>query len=173
MQHFIQVVSRYLVPILIFALFLSVLLSKSDPEPTEFDLKQSELLEQRANRPRQPLLITPIKKESDMGVMICTQKGKTLFFFDAKINRGEIILNSKEYLLNRATVTAKSGHYMLGGSGVSIVTTMPSMGRMKDNDDCSYITFPYMIIAVGTDSTVLKEVEIQNCPHIIRGPGAR
>ena len=108
----------------------------------------------------QPLVLTPLKMDGDIGYVTFSQKGKTVFYYDAKSKRGKIILNGSEYVLTKI-----EGSYKLSGNNVNITTTKGKWEEMES--DCAYGKSLVVTIKMGTQVLQLNNVEVQDCQSMV------
>lgn len=108
----------------------------------------------------QPLILTPLEVFGDIGYVTFSQKGKTVFYYDAKSKRGKIILNGSEYILTKI-----DGSYTLSGNNVYITTTKGKWEEMES--DCAYGKSLVVTIKMGTQVLQLSNVEVQDCQSMV------
>jgi len=108
----------------------------------------------------QPLVLTPLKIDGDIGQVTFSQKGKTVFYFDAKSKKGKINLNGVEYILIKM-----DGSYKLSGNNVNITTTKGKWAEMES--DCGYGKSLVVTIKMGTQVLKLNNVEVQDCSGMV------
>lgn len=109
----------------------------------------------------QQLVLTPLNESGDIGYVTFSQKGKTIFYFDAKSKKGKINLNGTEYTLNKM-----DGSYTLSGSGVSIITTEGKWEKMES--DCGYGKSLSATIKMGTQVLKINNIEVQDCSSMVQ-----
>ena len=159
--------------------------SQSDTKQKELDLKEKELAlkekelnlrEKDSVKPlakvdtvktkinqestSQSLILTPLNISGDIGHVTFSQKGKTIFYFDAKSKKGKIKLNGNEYILNKM-----EGSYKFLGDKVSISTTHGKWEEMES--DCGYGKLLVVTVKMGTQVLKLNNVEVQDCSSMI------
>ena len=108
----------------------------------------------------QALILTPLKISGDIGYVTFSQKGKTVFYYDAKSKKGKIILNGSEHVLNKI-----EGSYKLSGDNVNITTTKGKWEEMKS--DCAYGKSLNVTIKMGNQVLQLNNVEVQDCQSMV------
>ena len=108
----------------------------------------------------QPLVLTPLKIDGDIGHVTFSQNNKTVFYFDAKSKKGKINLNGADYIL-----TKMEGSYKLSGNNVNITTTHGKWEAMES--DCRYGKSLVVTIKMGTQVLQLKNVEVQDCSGMV------
>lgn len=108
----------------------------------------------------QPLVLTPLDTEGDMGWVTFTQKGKTIFYYDAKTKTGKINLNGVDHVL-----TKLEGSYKISGKDLSITTTKGKWAEMVS--DCAYGKSLVVTIKMGAQELKLDNVEVQDCSGMV------
>ncbi|HEY5883571.1 MAG TPA: SUMF1/EgtB/PvdO family nonheme iron enzyme [Pyrinomonadaceae bacterium] len=109
-----------------------------------------------------PLVVNPQKKEGDLGQVTFSQKGRTLFYFERKPNRGKVVINGTEYVLTNLTIS-NNGSYRLSGEQVTISTSKANWDA-DHGGDCSYGKVSTVTIVVNGVSSTIKTVDLQDCP---------
>ena len=110
--------------------------------------------------PTQQLRLTPLNISGEIGHVTFSQKGKTIFYYDAQTKRGKIILNGSEYILTKI-----EGSYKLSGNNVNITTTKGKWKEMES--DCAYGKALVVTIKMGSQALQLNNVEVQDCQSMV------
>lgn len=108
----------------------------------------------------QPLILSPLKVDGNIGQVTFSRKGKTVFYYDATTKKGKINLNGVDHIL-----TKMEGGYILSGNNVSISTTK---GKWEDMvSDCAYGKSLVVTIKMGSQVLELNDVEVQDCSSMV------
>lgn len=104
------------------------------------------------------------------GQVTFLQKGKTLFYIEESITEngvsygeGNIFINGTPYKLKNTTYNRDNGAYTITGDNISIKTSACKYEE-TESEDCSYGTFSTITITLNSVSTVLKNIDLQDCP---------
>ena len=110
-----------------------------------------------------PLIITPLNVEGNLGQITFTQKGKTLLYWNLKTKKGLININKTDYILDNLDFSATSGTYVLKGNGVTV--TAPQVKyKANTGEDCGYGTFDEIAVLLKDNVLKIAKVEVQDCP---------
>ncbi|MBL0202363.1 MAG: hypothetical protein IPP81_20060 [Chitinophagaceae bacterium] len=171
MRHFIIIVT-------ISSLLLSC--GENSNKQKELELKEKELNLKETNSVKttatvdtikknlsqeavsEPLVLTPLKVDGDIGNVTFSQNNKTVFYYDAKSKKGKINLNGAEHILTKMEM---NGSYKLSGSNVNITTTRGKWEEMES--DCGYGKSLVVTIKMGTQILKLNNVEVQDCSSMV------
>lgn len=130
--------------------------------------EQEKSLEEKPNQltkteEKKTLSINPQNTEGSLGQVTFSQNGKTLFYFEKKPQKGKIVINGTDYVLNKLLFNSSNASYTISGSKVKITAS-----NCKYNDDmagdCSYGKFSNVLITLDGISTTIKNVDLQDCP---------
>ena len=172
---------RHFISLVVITIFLSCGQNgtkQNEPEVKELSLKEKELNRKEKDAVKtmatadtsknnfnqeatsQPLVLTPLKIDGNIGYVTFSQNNKTVFYFDAASKKGKINLNGVEYIL-----TKMEGSYKLTGGNVNITTTKGKWEEMES--DCGYGKSLVVTINMGTRILKLNNVEVQDCSGMV------
>ena len=112
---------------------------------------------------KQTLLLTPQETSGNLGQITFSQNDKTIFHFDTKTEKGTIILNNQEYIINECNINHQTNTYTLIGKNLKIVASN-CMFQENDGSDCNYASCKNVIILLSSQELILSNVDIQDCP---------
>jgi hypothetical protein len=124
----------------------------------------AELKTTSATAPSEGLVVTAQAVGGDLGRMTFSKDGATLFYFDDGINRGQIVINGKVYLLNRQSLEVSTYVYRIGGPEVEVVTSAVKWAE-EEGGDCGYGVYPTATVSLGVKTTTLRDVSLQDCSN--------
>lgn len=105
--------------------------------------------------------VEPIQFDVETGKTIFTEGDQVVIGFNTDTQKGQIRIDGKDYELNSLTFSENS--YEIKGDGITISATNGNFAEMVS--DCAYGTFPEISINVNGQETVLKNIQVQDCPN--------
>lgn len=108
-----------------------------------------------------PFSVEPIQFDVAPGKTIFTEGGRVLIGFNTDAQKGWIRISGKDYDLN--SLTFSENNYEIKGNGITISATNGNFAEMVS--DCAYGTFPEVKINLNGRETVLKNINVQDCPN--------
>ncbi len=105
--------------------------------------------------------VETINETADLGKTIFTENGKTIISFNSENQKGKIRINGKDYELNKLTFS--ENNYEIKGPEVSITAINGTFQEMVS--DCAYGVFPEVKVSLNHNTTVLKNIKVQDCPN--------
>lgn len=109
------------------------------------------------------LKLTPMDMAGDLGRVTFSQKDLTVFYFDHKTKKGEIVLNKRKHILDRYSYNSKKETYEISNKDIRIVT-----GHCAFNEnvttDCCYGRIKEVKISSEDGELILNNVDVQDCP---------
>lgn len=121
------------------------------------DSSNTELhMESRDSAPK----IQPLNEKLAKGKVIFKQNQLTLLSFDTFSQEGKVLIDGKEYLLNKLIFT--ENNYEISGNGIRIFA---EDGIFQDpENDCLTGTFPIVKIKLNDKDITLKNIQLHDCP---------
>lgn len=110
------------------------------------------------------LQIKPIEAQGDLGRVTFSQNDKTIFYYDSKQKKGEVMVNDQMQTLTNYAFDSKKEIYEISNAEVKIVTG-PCKFKENDGSDCFYGTIKDITISSGNMQTVIHDVDVQDCPN--------
>lgn len=107
------------------------------------------------------LSVEPLDEAADLGKAIFSQNDKVMISFNSVSQKGKIKINGKEYALTKLTFS--DNNYEISGNGITITANNGNFQEMVS--DCTYGTFPEVMVKLNGKTTVLKDVKVQDCPN--------
>ena len=116
---------------------------------------------------KKSISINTQKIEGDQGQTTFSINGSTLFYFNLKLNNGKIVIDDKEYILNKITYDKKTTSYLIIGDKVKIETSACKFNTNEEGGDCANGTCEKVKITLitGGVSTFESNVQVQDCPN--------
>lgn len=108
----------------------------------------------------QSLKVNPLNESADLGKVIFTQDDQVVIAFNTRSQTGKIMINDKEYALNKLIFT--ENNYEISGSGIKISAEEGNFREMVT--DCVYGNFPQVKITLNQQEISLENVNVQDCP---------
>jgi hypothetical protein len=141
-------------------LFLCLNSCKKKEKIVENTAKSATAKVQKDSLSIENLKIEPLKVSADIGKTAFSQNKKTMFYFDAQSNTGEIKISGKSYTLDMMNFT--DNEYHISGNGVKITATEGDFKEMTS--DCLYGNFPEIKVELNNQQVILKNISVQDCP---------
>lgn len=104
--------------------------------------------------------VKPLNEEADLGKVIFTQNNLVMLSFNTQSQTGIIVIDEKEYALNKLVFTEDS--YEISGNGIKITAEGGNFKEMTT--DCLYGNFPKVKINLNDKEINLENVNVQDCP---------
>ncbi len=104
--------------------------------------------------------VKPLNEEANLGKAVFTQNNQVIISFDTQSQSGKIVIDEKEYILNKLTFTENS--YEISGNGIKITAEEGSFKEMTS--DCLYGNFPAVKINFNNQEINLQNINVQDCP---------
>lgn len=104
--------------------------------------------------------VKPLNEEVDLGKVVFTQNNQVMIAFNTKLQTGKIVIDDKEYPLNKLTFS--ENNYEISGNGIKITAEEGNFKEMTS--DCLYGNFPKVKIKLNDKEVNLENVSVQDCP---------
>jgi hypothetical protein len=108
------------------------------------------------------LVVNPQNEGGGFGQVSFSKNKKTLFYFEQKSQKGKIVLNDTEYILNKCDSEGNNSKasYKLFGSGV-IISALNC--KVSDVGDCFHGKCAKVTITLNGISIAINNVEYTDC----------
>lgn len=104
--------------------------------------------------------LKPLAEEAGVGKVVFKANNSTVLFYSHLEQSGKITIDGKEYGLNQMVFT--ENNYEISGNNIKITA---ENGNFKDMaSDCLFGNFPKIHIKLGSESIILTNIEVQDCP---------
>lgn len=97
-------------------------------------------------------------------------KGKTAFYYEERITdkgveygKGKISINGTAYTLKKLSFNKKDASFIITGDQITIKTSACRI-LQTESEDCTYGSYKTITITLNGATTVLKNVDLQDCP---------
>lgn len=107
----------------------------------------------------QPFKVIPQEINVDLGRTIFTQNNTTLFYFDQESNKGNIVIDGKNFALTQFDFMENS--IKLTGPQISIEAQNGIFQEVTS--DCAYGDFPEISVTAEGKTLKLSNIKMQSC----------
>lgn len=159
---------KILLSVSVFALFISCKKEENNIAKTTAESNSQTLVNDSAKADSANLIsakdpspkVKPLNEEIDLGKVVFTQNNQVMIAFNTKVQNGKVMIDDKEYQLNRLIFSENS--YEISGNGIKITAEEGNFKEMTS--DCLYGNFPKVKIKLNDKEVNLENVNVQDCP---------
>lgn len=113
----------------------------------------------------QEITVNPQDNGGNLGQVTFYQKyGQTLFYFENRTHKGEIVINGIPYELTELSFDKNNSSYHISGDQVKVQTSKIIFSPNEEGTDCEYGKCDVVKVIMNERLKVLKDIQVQDCP---------